>query len=253
MSTTDRIGAVSLFGDLLAPRYLLWLLQGFEVTLALSAAVSGAGTVLGLAACCLREVGGPAPRRAVAVFVGLVRNTPLLVQLFVWYFAVAALLPSGMTAWLNAPRILDLGPATLSWPAYETLAGFVGLTVYAGAYIAEEGRAGINGVRSTQREAALALGLTPVQAFRHIVLPQALRIAWLPIVGQYLNTIKNTALTMTIGLAELSYASRQAETETFKTFQAFGIATLLYIGAVALVEAAGQALVRRAAAQASRA
>ncbi len=244
---------MSLFGDLLAPRYLLWLLQGFEVTLALSAAVSGAGTVLGLAACCLREVGGPAPRRAVAVFVGLVRNTPLLVQLFVWYFAVAALLPSGMTAWLNAPHILDLGPATLSWPAYETLAGFVGLTVYAGAYIAEEGRAGINGVRSTQREAALALGLTPVQAFRHIVLPQALRIAWLPIVGQYLNTIKNTALTMTIGLAELSYASRQAETETFKTFQAFGIATLLYIGAVALVEAAGQALVRRAAAQASRA
>nr|WP_276592678.1 MULTISPECIES: amino acid ABC transporter permease [unclassified Methylobacterium] len=237
----------------MAPRYLLWLLQGFEVTLALSAAVSGAGTVLGLAACCLREVGGPAPRRAVAVFVGLVRNTPLLVQLFVWYFAVAALLPSGMTAWLNAPHILDLGPATLSWPAYETLAGFVGLTVYAGAYIAEEGRAGINGVRSTQREAALALGLTPVQAFRHIVLPQALRIAWLPIVGQYLNTIKNTALTMTIGLAELSYASRQAETETFKTFQAFGIATLLYIGAVALVEAAGQALVRRAAAQASRA
>lgn len=244
---------MSLFGDLLAPRYLLWLLQGFEVTLALSAAVSGAGTVLGLAACCLREVGGPAPRRAVAVFVGLVRNTPLLVQLFVWYFAVAALLPSGMTAWLNAPHILDLGPATLSWLAYETLAGFVGLTVYAGAYIAEEGRAGINGVRSTQREAALALGLTPVQAFRHIVLPQALRIAWLPIVGQYLNTIKNTALTMTIGLAELSYASRQAETETFKTFQAFGIATLLYIGAVALVEAAGQALVRRAAAQASRA
>lgn len=244
---------MSLFGDLLAPRYLLWLLQGFEVTLALSAAVSGAGTVLGLAACCLREVGGPAPRRAVAVFVGLVRNTPLLVQLFVWYFAVAALLPSGMTAWLNAPHIIDLGPATLSWPAYETLAGFVGLTVYAGAYIAEEGRAGINGVRSTQREAALALGLTPVQAFRHIVLPQALRIAWLPIVGQYLNTIKNTALTMTIGLAELSYASCQAETETFKTFQAFGIATLLYIGAVALVEAAGQALVRRAAAQASRA
>lgn len=77
------------------------------------------------------------------------------------------------------------------------------------------------------------------------MLPQALRIAWLPIVGQYLNTIKNTSLTMTIGLAELSYASRQVETETFKTFQAFGLATLLYVGAVAAVEAAGQVLARR--------
>jgi polar amino acid transport system permease protein len=244
---------VSLFGDLLAPRYLVWLLQGFGVTLALSAAVCLVGTILGLAACCLREVGGPMARRAVAGFVGLVRNTPLLVQLFVWYFAVAALLPSGVTVWLNTPRVLDLGPVALRWPAYETLAGFVGLTIYAGAYIAEEGRAGINGVRPGQRTAALALGLTPVQSFRHIVLPQAVRIAWLPIVGQYLNTIKNTSLTMTIGLAELSYTSRQVETETFKTFQAFGVATLLYIGAVALVEAVGRALVCRAMPPDSRA
>ncbi|MDE4913057.1 amino acid ABC transporter permease [Methylobacterium sp. 092160098-2] len=241
-----------LFGDLLAPRYLVWLIQGFELTLALSAAVCLAGTGVGLAACCLREAGGAAAGRAVAGFVGIVRNTPLLVQLFVWYFVGAALLPSGATTWLNTPHALDLGFGAVHWPAYETLAGFFGLTVYAGAYIAEEGRAGVNGVRPGQREAAIALGLTPVQAFRHIVLPQALRVAWLPIVGQYLNTIKNTALTMTIGLAELSYASRQVETETFKTFQAFGIATLLYVGAVALVEAAGQTAARRAAAPGPR-
>ena len=60
-----------------------------------------------------------------------------------------------------------------------------------------------------------------------------------------LNTLKNTSLTMTIGLAELSYASRQVETETFETFQAFGIATLLYVGAAAAVETAGQILGRR--------
>ena len=235
----------NVFGDILAPRYLGWLFQGFGITLVLSAAVCLAGTALGLAACGLREVGGPAGRRIVAGFVGLVRNTPLLVQLFVWYFAVAALLPGRLTVWLNTPHVLDLGGGTLCWPAYETLAGFCGLTLYAAAYIAEEGRAGIDGVRPAQREAALALGLTEVQAFRHVVLPQALRIAWLPIVGQYLNTIKNTSLTMTIGLAELSYASRQVETETFKTFQAFGIAMLLYVGAVAVVEAVGQALARR--------
>lgn len=118
-------------------------------------------------------------------------------------------------------------PATLHWPASETLAGFLGLTLYAAADIAEECRAGLDGVRPAQREAALALHLIDLQIFRQIALPLALRFAWLPVVGQYLNTIKDTSLTMTIGLAELSYASREVETENFLAFQVFGIATLL--------------------------
>ena len=243
---------MSLFGDLLAPRYLTWLLQGFGVTLALSASVCLAGTALGLALCCLRETGSRFLEAGTAAFVGLIRNTPLLVQLFFWYFGAAALMPAGLTAWLNSPHGLPLGPAALTWPAYETLAGFFGLTLYTAAYIAEECRAGLNGIRPAQREAALALGLTDLQVFRHIALPLALRIAWLPVVGQYLNTIKNTSLTMTIGLAELSYAAREVETETFLAFQAFGIATLLYVGAVAAVEAAGHAVARRDPAGAAR-
>ena len=235
---------MGLFGEPMGLRYLLWLVQGFGVTLVLSAAVCAAGTALGIAVCCLREIGTRPIRGVASAYVSIIRNTPLLVQLFVWYFAVAALLPVGVTAWLNTPHGLDLGGVHLPWPAYETLAGFTGLTLYAGAYIAEECRAGLNAVRPGQRQAALALGLTPVQGFRHIVLPQALRTAWLPMVGQYLNTIKNTSLTMTIGLAELSYASRQVETETFLAFQAFGIATLFYVGAVAAVEALGQAVFR---------
>ena len=237
---------VQVFGEPMGLRYLGWLLEGFAVTLTLSAAVCAAATALGIAVCCLRAVGGRAIRSAAAFYVGVIRNTPLLVQLFIWYFAVAAFLPVSMTAWLNTPRRLDLGPVGLPWPPYETLAGFVGLTLYAGAYISEECRAGLNAVRPAQRAAALALGLTPLQAFRHIALPQGLRIAWLPLVGQYLSTIKNTSLTMTIGLAELSYASRQVETETFLAFQAFGIATLLYVLAVSAVEAAGHGLARRA-------
>ncbi len=235
---------MGVFGEPMGLRYVVWLIQGFGVTLALSAAVCAAGTVLGIGLCCLREIGARPVRALAAAYVAIIRNTPLLVQLFVWYFAVAALLSPSVTVWLNTPHSLDLGGLALPWPAYETLAGFIGLTLYAGAYIAEECRAGLNAVRPSQQQAAFALGLTPVQTFRHIVLPQALRTAWLPMVGQYLNTIKNTSLTMTIGLAELSYASRQVETETFLAFQAFGIATLLYVGAVAAVEAAGQALAR---------
>ena len=106
----------------------------------------------------------------------------------------------------------------------------------------EELRAGIASVRPQQHAAGLALGLRPMQVWRLVVLPQALRTALPPLLGQYMNALKNSSLAMAIGLAELSYASRQVETETFKTFQAFGIATLLYIGAIALIEAIGQAI-----------
>ena len=68
------------------------------------------------------------------------------------------------------------------------------------------------------------------------MLPQALRITLAPLIGQYMNIVKNTSLAMAVGLVELSYTSRQVEAETFKTFQAFGIATLLYIVTIAAME-----------------
>lgn len=175
------------------------------------------------------------PARA---YLALFRNTPLLVQLFFWYFGVPALLPEALVSWLNTPHETPL----LDWPSFEFLAAAWGLTLYTSAFVAEEFRAGIASVRPEQRAAGLALGLTQRQVWREVVLPQALRTALPPLLGQYMNALKNSSLAMAIGLAELSYASRQVETETFKTFQAFGIATLLYIGAIALIEAFGQAL-----------
>ncbi len=175
------------------------------------------------------------PARA---YLALFRNTPLLVQLFFWYFGVPALLPEALVSWLNTPHETPL----LDWPSFEFLTGAWGLTLYTSAFVAEEFRAGIASVRPEQRAAGLALGLTQRQVWRVVVLPQALRTALPPLLGQYMNALKNSSLAMAIGLAELSYASRQVETETFKTFQAFGIATLLYIGAIALIEAFGQAL-----------
>lgn len=115
----------------------------------------------------------------------------------------------------------------------------VGLTLYSSAFIAEEIRAGIGGVARGQKHASLALGLTPWQAIRYVVLPQALKIAMPPLLGYYMNIIKNSSLTMAIGVAELSYASRQVETETLRTFQAFGVATVLYIAIIALIEGWG--------------
>ncbi len=228
-----------MFGELLAPQYLRWLLDGFLLTLGLALLSCLLATLIGAPPLAIARLSRRRllswPARA---YLALFRNTPLLVQLFFWYFGVPALLPEALVSWLNTPHETPL----LDWPSFEFLAAAWGLTLYTSAFVAEEFRAGIASVRPEQRAAGLALGLTQRQVWRVVVLPQALRTALPPLLGQYMNALKNSSLAMAIGLAELSYASRQVETETFKTFQAFGIATLLYIGAIALIEAFGQAL-----------
>jgi polar amino acid transport system permease protein len=224
----------------LAPKYLSWLWQGFGMTVGLALSAAIAATVAGFLLALARDSRYATLRRAASLYVGAFRNSPLLVQLFFWYFGVATLLPETVMQWLNTPHVARWGAFALRWPSFEFVAGWVGLTGYSCAFIAEEFQAGMRGVPAGQREAAAALGLTPIQAFRHIVLPQAVRIAIGPLFGQYMNVVKNSSLTMAIGLAELSYASRQVETETFQTFAAFGIATSLYIGAIAVIEACAQ-------------
>ncbi|GAA3909167.1 amino acid ABC transporter permease [Gibbsiella dentisursi] len=220
---------------LLAPQYLSWLWQGFLLTLWLSAWAGLAATLLGFVLAAMRD-STLAPLRAFAVgYSSLFRNTPLLVQLFFWYFAAGQILPAGAMQWLNEPHHLGW----FSWPSFEFLAGFFGLTLYSTAFIAEEIRSGIRGVARGQRQAANALGLTAWQTMRFVILPQALHIAFPPLLGQYMNVIKNSSLTMAIGVAELSYASRQVETETLRTFQAFGVATVLYIAIIAVLEGWG--------------
>ncbi|MBG6470196.1 amino acid ABC transporter permease [Pseudomonas aeruginosa] len=227
-----------MFGELLAPQYLRWLLDGFLLTLGLALLSCLLATLIGAPLAIARLSRRRLLSWPARAYLALFRNTPLLVQLFFWYFGVPALLPEALVSWLNTPHETPL----LDWPSFEFLAGAGGLTLYTSAFVAEEFRAGIASVRPEQRAAGLALGLTQRQVWRVVVLPQALRTALPPLLGQYMNALKNSSLAMAIGLAELSYASRQVETETFKTFQAFGIATLLYIGAIALIEAFGQAL-----------
>ncbi|QYE80981.1 amino acid ABC transporter permease [Pseudomonas aeruginosa] len=227
-----------MFGELLAPQYLRWLLDGFLLTLGLALLSCLLATLIGAPLAIARLSRRRLLSWPARAYLALFRNTPLLVQLFFWYFGVPALLPEALVSWLNTPHETPL----LDWPSFEFLAGAWGLTLYTSAFVAEEFRAGIASVRPEQRAAGLALGLTQRQVWREVVLPQALRTALPPLLGQYMNALKNSSLAMAIGLAELSYASRQVETETFKTFQAFGIATLLYIGAIALIEAFGQAL-----------
>lgn len=224
------------FGELLAPKYLQWLWQGFQMTIWLSLLVCVVSTLAGVLVCIARLEGNRVLSFVSRSYLSVFRNTPLLVQLFFWYFGAAAFLPDGAMEWLNTPKELSLFGAALPWPSFEFIAGFWGLTLFSSAFIAEEFRAGVQGVGAGQRLSGAALGFTRWQLWRWVIMPQAWCNAFSPLVGQYMNVVKNSSLTMAIGLAELSYASRQVETETFKTFQAFGIATLLYVLLVAVIE-----------------
>ncbi|MBB3809004.1 amino acid ABC transporter permease [Pseudochelatococcus contaminans] len=239
---------LSIFG--LASIYVEWLLWGFGVTLLLSAATCVAATLGGLVICAARI----SPLRVFSIpariYLAIFRNTPLLVQIFFWYFAGSAIFPTPLLDWFNNPHTVTIAPAGTTWlsfklPSFEFWAGFVSLTFYTTAFIAEEFRSGLRAVDAGQREGGLSLGLSPALVFILIIVPQATRHAFAPLLGQYMNAIKNSSLTMAIGVAELSYASRQVETETFQTFEAFGIATILYIFAVAVVEAIGELVQRR--------
>ncbi|MDX7986137.1 amino acid ABC transporter permease [Xenorhabdus sp. 12] len=225
---------------LLAPEYLQWLWQGFLITLWLSACAIISSTLLGFVVAAARDSQIRPLRWLVTSYTTLFRNTPLLVQLFFWYFASGQILPQDAMIWLNTPHSVTIFGLELEWPSFEFLAGFIGLTLYSAPFVAEELRAGIQGIGRGQKYAAHALGLTGWQAMRYVVLPQALKIAMPPLLGQYMNIVKNSSLTMAIGVAELSYASRQVETQTLKTFEAFGVATVLYIAIIAVMEAWGQ-------------
>ncbi len=228
---------------LLEPKYLHWLYQGFFVTLQLSFATIIASTLLGI---CLTTLVDDDVicliRYPLKMMSSLLRNTPLLVQLFFWYFAVSQLLPETLMDWLNKQHSTMLFGIMFHQPSFESVTAFVGLTFYFSAFIAEELRAGIRGITFGQKNAAYALGLTRWQTMRFIILPQALRLAFPPVLGQYMNIIKSSSLAMAIGVAELSYMSRQIETETLRTFQAFAIATLFYIFAIIFIEIIGSCI-----------
>lgn len=233
-----------LWGAPLAPQYIQWLLDGLQTTLVLSFEACLLGTLLGVLLCLacrsrLSLVAWPA-----GAVLSVFRNTPLLIQLFFWYFGVPGLLPASWMMWLNMPHEVMFGDWTLEGPSFEFIAALWGLSLYTAAFVAEECRAGIDSVRRGQWQAGVALGLGNAQIWRSIILPQALRNVLPPLMGQYMNAVKNSSLAMAIGLAELSYASRQVETETLKTFQAFAIATVLYILIVAVIEVAAQLIQR---------
>ncbi|WP_293931869.1 amino acid ABC transporter permease [Iodobacter sp.] len=214
--------------------HILTLGQGLLITLLLSVAVIFTGTIAGVLLGIARH---QSRSRILALPHHLIRNIPLLVQVLFWYFAVGSLLPEEWMLWLNSPHVLwQAGDIFLGLPSFEFIAAWVALSLYAMAFIAEDIRSGMNAVGQGQWNAGRALGLRPLDVLRWVIWPQAIKTAWPPLLGQWLNTIKNTSLTMAIGVMELSYRSRQIDAQTLLTFQSFAVASVFYVLLIVLVQ-----------------
>jgi polar amino acid transport system permease protein len=225
----------------LPTQYLEWIFQGVCLTLLLALSVCGAATLLGTVLTALHANRYAVVRGSTQAVLSIHRNTPLIVQLFLWYFGVASILPGHLIEWFHTPHIYTLPfHLSLRFPSFEVLAAFIALTLYSACFISSEISAGLRGVKATQKEAAYALGMTSWQTFYSVIWPQALVLVRRPLIGQYAIVVKDTSLAMVIGVAELSYRVRQVESETLLAFQAFAIATLLYLMITLFLQYKGQ-------------
>ena len=190
-----------------------------------------AGSLVGV----LRTLPSKTAQRLGNAYVEFFRNIPLLVQLFLWFFVVPELLPRSAGLWLkqlpNAPF----------WTAV------FGVGFYMSARVAEQVRAGVNSLPSGQKMAGTALGLTTAQIYRYVLLPMAFRIILPPLTSEFLNTIKNTSVALTIGLMELTARARSMQEFSFQVFEAFTAATVIYLLVNAVVVTAMRLLERRVA------
>jgi polar amino acid transport system permease protein len=193
-----------------------WLWHGVWITLQISGIGWMVAVVLGVVSGALRTAALAPLRWLAAAYVEFFRNVPLLVWMFFFYFGMPPLLPTGLREWL-----LDHGA--------EFWAGVCALGVYHGARFSEVIRAGIRSIPKTQFEAAVSTGLTAAQAYRMILIPIALRLIVPPATNETLNLLKNSSVALTIGVAELTFQTRQIETYTGKAFEALAAGTLIYL------------------------
>jgi glutamate/aspartate transport system permease protein len=197
--------------------YLTTLLMGTGWTLATALAAWALALSLGSLVGVIRTTPYHWLVQIGQAYVELFRNIPLLVQMFLWYFVLPEVVPTGIGDWLK------------QLPDASFYTAVVALGFYTSARIAEQVRAGILSLARGQGLAALALGLTLPQAYLYVLLPMAYRIILPPLTSEFLNVIKNSAVALTIGLMELTARARAMQEMSFQVFEAFTAATLIYI------------------------
>ncbi len=182
-------------------------IDGLYYTIAISAGAVCLGCVMGLAGGIARISGNTLAREAARLYVVFFRGTPLLIQIYIFYFCLAAA--------IGYDNPVVVGTFTLG--------------AFAGAYITEIVRAGIESIDRGQAEAALSTGLSRWQTLRYVIFPQAFKRIIPPVTGQFVSLIKDSSLLSVISVRELTKAAEVVNATTYKTFEAYLPLAFMYL------------------------
>jgi polar amino acid transport system permease protein len=160
-------------------------------------------------------------RGAATIYVEVIRGIPILVQLIFWYYAFPTI-------------IQDLGEklgneALKNWIADPMMMAILGLTFCYAAYMSEIYRAGIQSIAKGQMEAARSLGMTYVQAMRHVILPQALRVILPPVGNEFISLLKDSSLLSVVAMSDLTRRGREFAGKFFIPIETYSMIALLYL------------------------
>nr|WP_242012260.1 amino acid ABC transporter permease [Pseudodesulfovibrio cashew] len=199
------------------------LMQGLGVTLQITGISLSLMLVIGLTTALMRMSRSWAARGVARLYMELIRNSPLLIQIFFLYFVLAPIL--GMSGF---------------WAA------IIALSLFEGAYASEIFRAGITSIDMGQWEAAKSLGMPSYAMYRHIILPQAIRRVLPPLTSQAISLIKDSALVSTVAILDLTQRGRMIDAETFLTFEIWFTVAAIYLVITLALSGVVRVLERRA-------
>jgi len=227
-------------GDTLAS-YRKWkvgiLMIGLWLTIKVSVVAIFFGIFIGLFAGLARIASNPVLKWSSITYIELIRGSPLLVQIFIWYFVLGTLINNLLSKQGSSFQVPPL------W------FGVAALAFFTGAYVAEMVRAGIQSIHRGQTEAARSLGLNYVQTMTHVVLPQAMMRIMPPLAGQFISLIKDSSLLGIIAIRELTKATREVVTTSLQPFELWFVCALLYLVLTFTLSMLVQYMERRTSAQ----
>lgn len=191
--------------------YGLSYLSGLFVTIELSLIGVIFGFLIGLLICFMRLSKSKTLQKIAFVYVDIIRGTPMLVQLLIFYFGLKKIIPPNTPILSNTIFLCSIA-----------------ICINSSAYVSEVIRGGINSIDKGQMEAARSLGLNNKQAMKNVILPQAVKNILPALVNEFISLIKETAIVLTVGVADLTYQASVIRGATFKAVQPFIYAGILY-------------------------